>query len=280
MRNVLFSGSTVTIATLATTALAENIPSSLAQPNPPLRLAGALLFVIVVLGAVWLRARRTTLLKDNLLPQIAPAKQPYSLGRWQMAFWFTLIFLAFIAIYIVTGQYDGIITPQALWLMGISAVSGVSSVAVDVIKDSPSDAANRGLQALGLQTYADVERVRQEITQREEQLKANPPQNVAQQLSLEIRDRRLLLTAYDNAIRPFVSEGWYKDITTDLNGAALHRVQTLAWTLALGLVFVVSVINSIAAHAAALPQFDSQLLLLLGISNAGYIGFKYPEPQQ
>ena len=52
-----------------------------------------------------------------------------------------------------------------------------------------------------------------------------------------------------------------EDITTDLNGAALHRMQTLAWTLALGLVFVIGVITE---HA--MPQFDSSLLILLGIA--------------
>jgi hypothetical protein len=201
-------------------------------------------------------------------------RQPYSLGRWQMAFWFTLIFVAFLALYAVTGNYHTI-TPQALWLMGISATSGISAIAVDVMKDSPADWANRGLQALGLQTYADVVRVRQEIADRSAQLSGKPPPAQAQQLALDIRDRQLLLTAYENAIAPFVSEGWYKDLTTDLNGAALHRVQTLAWTLALGLVFVIGVITD---HA--MPQFDSSLLILLGISNAGYVGFKYPEIQQ
>jgi hypothetical protein len=274
MRRALFLATTAALAALATTALAQQLPPSSGQSIPPLQLGGAVLVVIIATGAVWLEARRSTLLKDNLLPQIAPLRQPYSLGRWQMAFWFTLIFTAFIAVYVLTGNYHTI-TPQALWLMGISAASGISAVAVDVIKDSPADAANRGLRALGLQTYADVERIRQEIAQREGQLKGNPAPNIAQQLNLEIRDRQLLLVAYENAIEPFVSEGWYKDITTDSNGAALHRVQVLAWTLALGVIFVVGVITDLA-----MPQFDSALLLLLGISNAGYIGFKYPEPQQ
>jgi hypothetical protein len=266
--------SALAMATVSPIAPAWAQQATAAQAIPPLQLGAAVLVVIVAVGAVWLGARRSTLLKDNLLPQIAPLKQPYSLGRWQMAFWFTLIFTAFIGIYVLTENYHTI-TPQALWLMGISAISGVSAVAVDVIKDSPADAASRGLQALGLYTYADVERVRAEIIERHQQLKNNPPPAIAQQLNLEIRDRQLLLTAYENAIRPFASEGWYKDITTDMNGAALHRVQTLAWTLMLGVVFVVGVI---ADHS--MPQFDSSLLILLGISNAGYIGFKYPEPQQ
>lgn len=273
MRSTLFLAATAALAAAATAAFAQQAAPP-TPPTPPLQLAVAAVIVVAATAAVWLAARHSTLLKDNLLPQIAPMRQPYSLGRWQMAFWFTLIFVAFLALYAVTGNYHTI-TPQALWLMGISATSGISAIAVDVMKDSPADWANRGLQALGLQTYADVVRVRQEIADRSAQLSGKPPPAQAQQLALDIRDRQLLLTAYENAIAPFVSEGWYKDITTDLNGAALHRVQTLAWTLALGLVFVIGVITD---HA--MPQFDGSLLILLGISNAGYVGFKYPEIQQ
>ena len=191
-----------------------------------------------------------------------------------MAIWFALIYFSYVVIFLVTGRYNAI-APQALWLMGISATSGVAAIAVDVVKESPADAVNRGLRALAFQTYTDVQAVRREISDRERELKANPPPANAQQLTLEIRDRNLALTAYGNAIRPYVSEGWYKDLTTDLNGAALHRVQVLVWTITLGVVFTIEVFSNLA-----MPQFDSSLLLLLGISNASYVGFKYPEPQQ
>ena len=274
MRGLFFVVVASVLAMFATSALAQQPLAPSSQPISPLPLTGAVLLVLVATGAVWLGSRRTTLLRDNLLPQIEAMRQPYSLGRWQMAFWFTLIYAAFFAIWIFTGTLPKI-PQQELWLMGISAASGVSAIAVDKLKDSPADAVCRGLEALGLQTYADVKRVRQEIAERVEQLKSNPPPEIAQKLNLEIRDRQLLLTAYEMKIRPFISEGWYKDITTDLNGAALHRVQTVFWTLGLGVVFVVSVLTT-----WALPEFDNSLLILLGISNAGYVGFKYPERQQ
>jgi hypothetical protein len=252
-------------------------PSTLAKVfgMDPARLIIVIVVVLAAAVGIWLYSRRTTLLKDNLLPQIQPERQAYSLGRWQLAFWFTIILLSFIGLYVMTGDYRNIMTTQALWLMGISGATGVSAVAVDVLKDSPADAANRGLKALGLQAYDDVERTRTEIDQRAAQLKADLPPANAAQLAIEIRDRKLLLEAYERTIRPFVSHGWYKDLTTDDNGPALHRVQTLAWTVTLGVVFVV---NVIANHA--MPTLDASLLLLTGISNAGYIGFKYPEPQQ
>jgi hypothetical protein len=269
---------------LASGALAQQAtnPPSATKPVDITRLTIAIVVVIVAIAAIWLYGRRTTLLKDNLLPQIAPERQPYSLGRWQMAFWFVIIFNSFVAIYIARDDFNSL-NPQALWLMGISAASGVSAVVVDVLKDSPADAANRGLRALGLQNYDDVERTRAEIAQRQALLQANPPPANAPQLAVEISDRELLLAAYERVIRPFVSQGWYKDLTTDTNGAALHRVQTLVWTIALGVVFIATVIANLTTGVAThliMPQFDTSLLLLLGISNAGYIGFKYPEPQQ
>lgn len=277
MRKLIGNFGVVAAGLIATPAFAqEHVPTVVAAaiPSTP-KLVAAIIAVVVAFVVVWFGARNSTLLRDNLLPQIEPRRQPYSLARWQMAIWFSLIFTAFIAIFIMTGQYNDVVRSQELWLMGISATSGVASVAVDVIKDSPADAANRGLQALGITTYSDVLRIKQEIQDRKEQLKASPAANIVQQLTLAIRDRELLLTAYENAIKPFVSEGWYKDVTTDLNGAALHRVQTVMWTLALGVVFAFEVMIN---HT--MPQFDTALLLLLGVSNAGYVGFKYPEPQQ
>ena len=269
---------------LASGALAQQAtnPPGATKPVDITMLTIAIVVVIIATVGIWLYGRRTTLLKDNLLPQIAPERQPYSLGRWQMAFWFVIIFDSFVAIYIARDDFNSL-NPQALWLMGISAASGVSAVVVDVLKDSPADAANRGLKALGLQNYDDVERTRAEIAQREALLKTVPPPANAPQLAVEISDRELLLAAYERVIRPFVSQGWYKDLTTDTNGAALHRVQTLVWTIALGVVFIATVIANLTTGVAThliMPQFDTSLLLLLGISNAGYIGFKYPEPQQ
>ena len=77
---------------------------------------------------------------------------------------------------------------------------------------------------------------------------------------------------YEDHIRPFVSQGWFRDITTDLNGTALHRLQTFCWTVALGAVFLISVYRELS-----MPDFNGTLLALMGISGAGYVGFKIPE---
>ena len=238
------------------------------------RLVVAVLFILFVIGIVWLGWTRTSLFKDNLLPQIAPSQQPYSLGRYQMAFWFTLIFISFITLYIGLLDYHTI-SSQALVLMGISAVTGGGAIIADVVNDTPEDWTNRGLIALGFKSYDDVVRTRQEIADRQTQLKGNIDATLRQKLTLEIQDRQLLLRTYETKINPFVTAGWWKDMTTDSSGNALHRIQVLVWTWALGIVFVIGVYTDLA-----MPQFDTTVLLLTGISGGSYAGFKFREARQ
>src|SRR5579859_6809574 len=53
-----------------------------------------------------------------------------------------------------------------------------------------------------------------------------------------------------------------------------HRYQMLAWTIALGITFIYSAYTTLAT-----PNFDANLLTLLGISSGTYLGFKFPEQQ-
>jgi hypothetical protein len=226
-----------------------------------------------VLYLVYGNARKRSTLRDNLLPQLDVARQPYSLARWQMAFWFTLIFTSFVFLFVLLWDTNTVST-QALSFMGISGVTALASVSIDAYKDSPADAANRGLQALGLNSCEDVARVKQEIAARQTELAALPPAAEKRRIQLhtEIEDRNTVLRMYEDHIRPFVSQGWFRDITTDLNGTALHRLQTFCWTVALGAVFLISVYRELS-----MPDFNGTLLALMGISGAGYVGFKIPE---
>jgi hypothetical protein len=263
----------------------------------PWRLAIASAVIMAMLALIWQRSRTNTALRDGYLPQIAPEKQTYSLARWQMAFWFTLIFASFLFLFLLLWDFNTIST-QALILMGISGGTAAAAITVDVEKDSPADAINRGLQALGLFTYADVQRVRDEITGRQTQLEAllaapaapaapvasaavtahgqasaHPPaQPSVAGLQTEIQDRLNILRTYGDKTQAFETQGWFKDITTDLNGASLHRLQAFLWTWVLGAVFVIGVYRDLA-----MPEFGSALLALMAVSNAGYVGFKIQE---
>jgi hypothetical protein len=117
------------------------------------QMIGAALVIGVVLVLFWGLARMHTALRDNLLPQLPIAQQPYSLGRWQMAFWFTLVFAAFVFLFVLLHDTNTI-TAQALLLMGISGCTALAAIAVDVKKDSPADAANRGARVAYLRGRA------------------------------------------------------------------------------------------------------------------------------
>ena len=70
--------------------------------------------------------------------------------------------------------------------------------------------------------------------------------------------------------QPHVS--FLRDLLTDGSGWAFHRVQVLVWTMILGVITLWS-----AYAKLSLPDFDTNLLILMGISSGLYLGFKWPE---
>ncbi|HET7831704.1 MAG TPA: hypothetical protein VFK88_01945 [Gallionella sp.] len=68
------------------------------------------------------------------------------------------------------------------------------------------------------------------------------------------------------------SKGFWYDITTDAHGVTLPRLQQVIWTLLFGVVFIDQMLNKLS-----MPEFDSSVLALMGISAGAYLGFKVPE---
>ncbi len=66
--------------------------------------------------------------------------------------------------------------------------------------------------------------------------------------------------------------GFFQDILSDASGVAFHRFQILVLTIAIGGIFIVRVSNQLV-----MPDFDTTLLGLMGISSGTYIGAKFPE---
>ncbi|MFO1102698.1 MAG: hypothetical protein U1E20_07335 [Methylocystis sp.] len=71
------------------------------------------------------------------------------------------------------------------------------------------------------------------------------------------------------------SGNFLTDILSDGQTVTLYRIQMLAWTLILVAIFLWSVLSQLS-----FPKFDSNLLLLAGIANGYYLGFKWPEGQK
>lgn len=71
------------------------------------------------------------------------------------------------------------------------------------------------------------------------------------------------------------SGNFLRDILSGENGISFHRFQMFVWTIVLGLIFCSTVYDTLS-----MPQFDTSLLALLGISSGTYLGFKIPETHE
>jgi hypothetical protein len=108
------------------------------QVLPPLELYsyGVGLIVALVIS-LWL-ARRTSLLRDRN-PEVAPgAKAPYSLSRFQLAFWSLLVIAAYIFIWMITEELDTI-TGSVLALLGIGAGTALGAAMIDQSSPKPAE---------------------------------------------------------------------------------------------------------------------------------------------
>lgn len=175
-------------------------PVNLLLVDPWAFALGFLAFVAAVLFLVF-AATISAVLRDG------DQNSGYSLARVQMAFWLYLITASFIFIWLVTGDYNGVLTAQSLTLIGISSATALSAISV-------------------------------------------------------------------NNAAPAASVGFFQDILYDGDGdgVSLHRLQIAVWTVILGVVFLVGMYSSFR-----LPTFDSNLLILMGISSATYVGFKFKD---
>lgn len=228
----------------------------------PFVIVGLLLILIEVLVLGW----KSDLLRDVTRGRPpAPAKAPYSLGRVQMAWWFCLVIAAYIYICLITKEIN-ILTGTAMALIGISAGTGLASVFVDNQK-----IADEENQKISLQSERSVVQARIAAL-----TAAAPASGTPEALELQDRQKRLaeinaLLNKFP-AVRVTPSSKGFLDILKDGEGLSFHRFQIAVWTVVLGLVFIKSVFVDLV-----MPEFDTTLLGLMGISSGTYIGFKFPE---
>jgi hypothetical protein len=200
-------------------------------------------------------------------------RKPFSLGRTQMAFWFFLVITSYVFIWMVTGDVNTI-TNTVLGLMGISATTALGSVLIDNGKSSDAQSQFTALQAeqTALQTR---------INELNAKANATPPTATPEEVA-ELQTKRVRLqevgqqlAALPPPVTPAtapVAQNFFTDILTGPEGVSFHRFQIVAWTIALGFIFLAQVFNSLL-----MPEFDTMLLALMGISSGTYLGFKYPE---
>ena len=199
-------------------------------------------------------------------------RKPYSLARFQMAFWFLLVIGSFFYIYLITGALD-IITTEILGLIGIGAGTALGAAAIDAGK---RESVNGDLNS----KQAEKNRLEEEIAALASRMNTSPPPDDLDALETDKTKKEEELAKLidetgnlSTSLRAR-SEGFLKDILTDATGVSFHRFQMFIWTLVLGVIFITSVWTRLS-----MPEFGATLLALLGISAGTYLGFKIPENQ-
>jgi hypothetical protein len=95
--------------------------------------------VLTILVAAYLA--RTTAILRNPVPGLPPAQGPYSLARFQLAFWSVLVIAAYLFIWLITEELDTI-TGSVLALLGIGSATALGATIIDQGKPaSPAPAA-------------------------------------------------------------------------------------------------------------------------------------------
>jgi hypothetical protein len=225
---------------------------SLAPTQKQASIGGALGIFLVAI-AILVLGGRTDILRDRGPQDFAgvrdlkgnPLRRAFSLSQSQMAWWFFLVLAAYLYLFIMTGDINTIST-QALTLMGIGTGTALGSAMINSLNPYPA-----------LTAFQNA------VTKLAAAKAANP------QVAADVAAAQATV---DSTARNLASEGFFTDILTDAAGISLHRFQSFVWTLVLGVVFIVEV-----AVRQSMPEFDTTMLALLGISAGAYLGFRVPE---
>lgn len=217
-----------------------------------------------VAAALFVIGAKSDLLRDG--PTIGGTKQSFSLARTQMAWWFFLILVGYVFIWLVTGDRDTI-PVSLLALMGISAGTALAAVAISS-RGSDQTASRKKLLDDELTAIAAANA---EIDAQLADPSLTNIQPTLKKKKAELETRRTNIYAERAALTSISpSTNWWRDLLTDDNGAfGLDRMQIMVWTVVLGLIFLNSVVWDLS-----MPEFNTTLLALMGISSGTYIGFK------
>ena len=243
--------------------------------------------MLAIVGVCFYFGHQTDLLRDPTSPVNPTGRYPFSLGLCQMAFWTIVILASFIFLFIILEDFQTV-SPAAVTLMGISAVTGLSSVLInksnqaameDKWRGVPSFASKRNL----LKQLADAKRTLEETVNKLAQ--ADLPVGATGKLTLSADDLALLQTtkversAFIDKVTPLLRyygfraavKSFAMDLLKETDSVSFHRLQLIIWTLVLGGVFLYNVFVNLI-----MPDYSASLLILVGISSGTYIGFKMP----
>lgn len=225
------------------------------------------LLIAAIVIATILYARNSDMLRDG--PKVGDQRQTYSLARVQMAWWFVLVVVAFVLIWVVTGDRDTI-SASLIGLMGISAATALMAVAITPRGEERAAAERARLTKLKDAAAANIAQLDEEIRTTADPVANAKLQALRAAAQKEIDDANIALAQVRSS---YPSKNLWNDLVTDDRGSvALDRFQIVVWTIVLGGIFVTTVLWELT-----MPEFSATLLATMGISSGTYVGFKIPQ---
>jgi hypothetical protein len=243
----------------------DNPQASTLKGNPftldtvdPGTLYAAIIVVLFLLVLFISVAFRTDILRDPTRKLRSDLNFPFSLSRLQMAFWLFVVVSSFLFLFVAT-QKVTVLNVTCLWLIGIGSGTALGAAII-----TPGDTTNNQISAnKAIQLKAEEDRKRLHALQ--EKKRRGETLEPAQQTELDTLEKVPRSFSGFASLRQMLMDV----ISDDTEGVAIYRFQMLAWTIALGFVFIFKV-----AVDRSIPTFDVATLGLLGISSGTYLGFK------
>jgi hypothetical protein len=231
------------------------------------------LVAVGFMGVILVRySRMTDLIRDATpFPPPSGHMRPYNLGRTQMAFWFFLIMASYVVLWLITGSLDTI-TPSLVALMGISSGTALGDALVDANKRDSEAAQRRALEAEKKSLQNTVAELDAQLTGAGASTAPASATTLKEEKQMRLKEVDTRLKELEPTDAELVSQGFVHDLLSDGHQYSFHRFQIVAWTVVLGVIFVASVYEGL--H---MPEFNSTLLGLMGLSAGAYVSLKFPE---
>lgn len=126
----------VSIGTQGRLAFPTDVENFELEIVPAIEFVGFLIGLLLAILMMGYMAKTTMILRDRV-PGVAPAQAPYSLSRFQLAFWSLLVIAAYLFIWLITQELDTI-TGSVLALLGIGSATALGATIIDQGKpDNP-----------------------------------------------------------------------------------------------------------------------------------------------
>jgi len=206
---------------------------------------GNFLCVVTAIGVllvIVLADSRYNVLRDAAADGDKGKARSYSLGRVQMAFWTILVLAALVKLAAVRGwsidkmEFDS----SLLILIGISGVTGLAAMTVDVQKDnSAADAAATKEAAEQSIKNLQVSLEALHTSAQQSPAAGDAIAKLQGELSAKELVRMQAATVQSRVLRTADISNFFRDILEDDNGNSLHRLQMVFFTLLAGGLFAV-----------------------------------------